>query len=168
MERIKFGKFKIVLISLLVLIGISSIVFYLISRDRNTEPPTTKTKSSSFSIKEQKLAFLTKYVKEYSDVYNAEYSIEYQNNNYGFVPGPSEWDIRVVLKVQPEKVSDWVEGFQEVSEEMVHFDWWGELDINEHEWNRNSKPRFYKRKNQDVYIIVYEVEGIIFKKITTN
>lgn len=155
----------LIVITALVIIIISGIVMLSTYRDYDAGPPTTKTSSKQFATKEERLEFLKKYLKEYSPINDAEYFIEFYNN-VSRVPGPSEWDITVALKVPQDKINDWVIDFDEVNEEDIKLSWWDLLKLDDKGWYRNSKPKFYKRKGQMVYVVIYENEGIILKRVT--
>jgi len=72
-------------------------------------PPTGSEKSEATAALADRIKFIEQYVtfdREYVDL---EYDVFYQNNGTGFgVPGPSDWDIRLVAIVPPEQIQDWV------------------------------------------------------------
>jgi hypothetical protein len=125
---------------------------------------TTRTSSSQFSTQQEKLQFLKKYLTFYSDVYMAEYYIDFQDNSYGLVPGPSEWDIIVSLKVPKDSIKKWIDGFQKIEPNEIDLNVWDRLNLVPSKWSTKSKPAYYKRPDQMVYLVVYD-EGIIFKRV---
>jgi hypothetical protein len=70
-------------------------------------PATTSTKSTSFTGLAAKQAFLEEYVLFRRQYTSLDYSIDYHNNS-GSVPGPSEWDIRLIAQVPKETIDDWI------------------------------------------------------------
>jgi len=70
-------------------------------------PASTDTKSDSLPTLKERIAFLERYVtfrRDYSDV---GFHVVYRNGG-SFPPSPSEWDVRVVATVPPERLADWV------------------------------------------------------------
>lgn len=70
-------------------------------------PPSTNTSSDALPSLERRVEFLERYVtfrRGYSDL---GFHIAY-NNGGGMVPGPSEWDIRLVAAVPPAELAAWV------------------------------------------------------------
>ncbi len=77
-------------------------------------PPSTRKASSSFATTEEKVAYLHQYVpfkRTYTDV---DFLVWYQNNSGGMVPGPSDWDIRVIAIVPIDELSKWIVGYTKV------------------------------------------------------
>lgn len=131
------------------------------------ESLTTDTWSSSFANPNEKLAFLEPYFKMFSPVLEAEYHIEYHDNAGGWVPGPSDYDIRVALKVAPEDIPLWTEGFDRVADGEIDMAWWDGLSTPALSWEARNGAPGYKRPNRRVYLIVFADEGIVLKRITT-
>jgi len=130
-------------------------------------PPTTKINSSHFKVKQEKIEFLKKYVTCFSEVIDTEYNIEFYNNSGGFVPGPSDWNITVALKVPLEKVNNWIKGFEEIEKKEMDLFWWDGLELDKTKWKFNTPPKFYKRNGNSTYIVTYEEEGVVLKKMLT-
>lgn len=64
--------------------------------------------SASTALLKDRVEFIEQYVT-FERMYNElEYSVFYQNNGGGGIPGPSDWDIRIVAKVPPEQIQAWV------------------------------------------------------------
>lgn len=70
---------------------------------------TTNTDSTSLKDREQKLAFLRKYMSHMEGVLDAEYHIVYHDNSAGAVPGPSDYSITVALLVEPDSLVRWLD-----------------------------------------------------------
>src|SRR5262245_18839405 len=84
---------------------------------------TTDTRSAQLATDAEKIAFLRRYVKLSSAVEATEFHIVYHDNAGGRVPGPSDWDIRVALKVAPADVPAWTGGLQERAAAGVDLSW---------------------------------------------
>ena len=75
-------------------------------------PPSTQTSSSQFTTITEKIAFLEKYVMFRRAYVNLDYQISYHNNSGGGVPGPSDWDIRIVAQVPAAELKLWTSGLK--------------------------------------------------------
>lgn len=128
---------------------------------------STQTSSVQFKTIDERINFLEKYVTLYSAIDNTEFIIFYQDNSIGLVPGPSDWDIKMALKVPKGSVDYWLDGFVEAKEEEVKLSWWNDLKLDSKIWERDSIPKYYKRPKGRVYLVVYEKEAIILKMIST-
>jgi hypothetical protein len=70
-------------------------------------PPSTATTSSEFATLEEKVAFLNQYVSFDRSYEQLDFSVTYHNNSGGMVPGPSDWDIRIVARVPSAELGNW-------------------------------------------------------------
>jgi hypothetical protein len=132
----------------------------------NSANLSTDTRSTQFSTDREKLAFLAKYLTLYSTVEAAEYHIVYHDNSSGGVPGPSDWDIQVVLKMAPENLSLWTTDMQPVAPESVDLSWGYPLLPNEPRWKVPTQPSVYRSAN--VVVAVFPEQGILFKRVWTQ
>jgi hypothetical protein len=121
---------------------------------------TTDTKSSQFATNEEKIAFLERYLNLPTKVEAAEYHIVYQDNSTGRVPGPSGWDMRVVVKVAPEDIPLWLESSTETTEP---FDLTWAYDLVK-EWQLKSVPKFFVGNKRAA---VFETEGVLVVWLST-
>lgn len=71
-------------------------------------PPSTKTDSSGFAGLQEKVDFLHQYVAFQRTYESLDFDITYHNNSGGLVPGPSDWDIRLVATVPADEFADWI------------------------------------------------------------
>jgi hypothetical protein len=122
----------------------------------------TDTRSASLQGDPAKLDFLKKYLRLPTEVQATEFHIAYHDNSKGMVPGPSDYDLRVVVKVPPDKVSQWV---AEMGQPTAPFDvaWAYELLPKEERWRIASPPTYYQRDR--VQVVTFEPEGIVFKRV---
>ena len=165
-------KKKMIFTSCLLLVGITVVLIVAsgsLSDDSFLERQNNKTTDTwSFEFKEadEKLAFLSEYLTMPSDIIDAEYHIVYHDNSAGMIPGPSDWDIRVALKVKPENIPLWLDGFTAVSPEEIDLIWWSELASGSISWS-NANAEYYKRDNGFSYLVIFPDENVILKAIST-
>ncbi len=126
---------------------------------------TTDTSSGQFATDAEKTAFLRRYVTLYSAVEATEFHIVYHDNAGGRIPGPSDWDMRVALKVAPANEPAWTSGLQEVSPIGIDLSWGTELPLSDSLWARTSAPRVYQRAGGGVIVAAFATEGIILKRL---
>lgn len=55
-----------------------------------------------------RVKFIENYVKFRRNYEKLEYDVVYQNNGGGRVPGPSDWDIKLLAVVPADEVSEWI------------------------------------------------------------
>jgi hypothetical protein len=55
-----------------------------------------------------RVRFIENYVTFRRKYEKLEYDVTYQNNGGGMVPGPSDWDIRLIAVVPPTDVDGWI------------------------------------------------------------
>jgi hypothetical protein len=125
---------------------------------------TTDTRSSTFPDDHSKIVFLKKYLKLPSEVEAAEYHIRYQDNSGGVVPGPSDWDMQVVLKDKPDSLPLWTDGLTQI--DHADLSWGYGLLPSEKRWAIESTPAVYER-GQKVVAVFYS-EGIIFTRVQAH
>lgn len=71
-------------------------------------PASTDTLSASIPTPAERVAFLERYVTFRRHYRELDFRVAYRNGGGGPVPGPSEWDIRIVAVVPPEELKEWV------------------------------------------------------------
>jgi hypothetical protein len=135
-------------------VGVLVMVFFAAEAKR-----TTDTRSSDFSDDQAKMAFLKKYLKMYSEIEATEFHVRYQDNS-GLVPGPSNWDMQVVMKIPRDKLGPWTTGLKKT--DQADLSWGYDLLPKDERWAIRSKPTIYCR-GQTV-VAVFESEGIVFKQ----
>ena len=80
----------------------------LVGCGRPTGPASTDTSSDALPSLEQRVEFLQRYVTFRRGYRDLDFHVRYHNNSGGRVPGPSEWDIRLVATVPPAEIAEWV------------------------------------------------------------
>jgi hypothetical protein len=121
---------------------------------------TTDTTSSQFATNKEKIAFLERYLKLPTKVEAAEFHIVYYDNSQGRVPGPSDWDMRVIVKVAPENIDRWLESLAETTEPF-DITWVYEFAKD---WQLTSSPKFFMG---DKHVAVFEVGGVVVVWLST-
>jgi hypothetical protein len=141
----------------------SVLLFNLVTLAQEQSSLTTDTASSQFATDKEKIAFLERYLELPTQVEAAEYTIVYQDNSSGRVPGPSDWDMRVVVKVAPEDISSWPKSLTETTQA---FDLeWAYHFANAEGWQLTSAPQFFVASSKRV--AVFEVEGVVVVWLST-
>lgn len=90
-------------------------------------PQTTNTSSTKFNTLSEKVEFLEQYVRFKRTYKTLDFVIVYQNNSEGFVPGPSDWDIRIIAKIPSDEVEQWIKGMEMT--DSLDLDWLGVFSI---------------------------------------
>jgi len=72
-----------------------------------TGPPSTDTSSASIPVLADRIQFLQTYLTFDRQYEQLEFNIVMKNNSGGFVPGPSDWDIKLVAKVPRNELPLW-------------------------------------------------------------
>ena len=133
----------------------------------STNDRSTDTWSSSFDDQAEKLAFLSEYLIAPSEILDAEYHIVYHDNSGGLIPGPSDWDIRAVIKVTPEDIPLWTAGMNKLVPRQIDNTMWNDLQSQRFSWEERGYALYYKRPDARTYLVVYPYDGIIMKRIST-
>lgn len=71
-------------------------------------PASTDTKSDAFASLEKKIEFLHRYVTWQRDYSRLDFHIQYANNSEGMIPGPNEWDIKIIAEVPTAQLDAWI------------------------------------------------------------
>ena len=130
---------------------------------------STDTWSSAFRSVEEKLLFLAKYMEMPSEVQDAEYHIVYHDNSGGMIPGPSDWDIRVALVIEPDNIYLWTDGMKKLVPGQIDVnDIWDELKTESITWQDNELVEYWKRPDFPVYLVVFPESGILLKMMSTR
>ncbi len=82
-----------------------------------TDTRSTDTSSAGFATLAEKAAFLQEYVLFRRSYLQLDFDIEYHDNSSGSdaVPGPSDWDIRIVAVVPANELPAWTSGLTPVT-----------------------------------------------------
>jgi len=150
-----------------ILVLILTIVF-LISCSTNH---SSTLDSDEFNDTSERIEQLEKEIKLFSPILNAEFELfnvngfSDQTTLFPSVPGASSWDYKFVIKVSADSVNNWIADMDKV-DSVVTENWTEKIiEKRKQNWILNSKPEYYRRKNDDVLIILYRKEGVVFKRI---
>ena len=94
-----------------VQLGLPTLLFVVLTLagcQTDTGPESVKETSASKSTLAERIQFLESYVKFRRKYDKLEYNIYYQNNSGGRLPGPSDWDIRLVAQVPSDEIAQWI------------------------------------------------------------
>jgi len=116
----------------------------------------------------EKIAFLNRYLVTKSAIEAAEFDIDYEDNSGGWVPGPSDWDIKAALKIQPRDTILWTEGLDRTLNEDEDLSWGVRLLPQGESWRIKSKPQIFTRRDHDVTVAIFEPEGIVLKRVRSR
>jgi hypothetical protein len=125
---------------------------------------STDTHSKQFATDPDKIQFLNRYLTLPTAVEAAEFHVVYHDNSGGGIPGPSDWDMQVVLKVAPQDLSAWTDNLKMTSQKQDLA--WGYSLAQQRAWKLQSKPKVYTAPGK--IVAVFEKEGFIFKWLTTS
>ncbi|WP_437722426.1 hypothetical protein [Sorangium sp. So ce861] len=137
---------------------------------------TTDTDSQSLPDRQQRLAFLERYLRLKSPIADTEFIIRYQDNSGGGIPGPSDWDIRAVLQVESQ-TSPWHDGWVPCAAEGATGDrakvdaaWARPLLGRRAHWQTlRSSPRCYRNPGSSAsFVLVYEEDKLVLYRSTTT
>jgi hypothetical protein len=101
---IKKQRSKFLLIALIILPGCSNPKSSL----------TTSTISTQFATLDEKITFIQKYLKVNRAYQDLDFVINYNDNSGGMIPGPGDWDIRVIAKVPAAEIVLWTSGLDPI------------------------------------------------------
>jgi len=137
---------------------------------RRSASLTTDTRSSQIASQEDKQAFLARYLRFASPVEAAEFHVTYHDNSGGLVPGPSDWDIRAVLRVRSGDTARWTEGLAPLAPAAptVDLSWGHALLPDGSDWRLASEPAVYTRDAGRVVVAVFAAEGVVMKRVVAR
>jgi len=80
----------------------------LITSCKPSGPASTETNSAGFATLAERTNFLQQYVTFKRSYESLDFHIAFHNNSGGMVPGPSDWDVRLIAKVPAAELQSWV------------------------------------------------------------
>lgn len=129
--------------------------------------------SKEYPNKKDRIKIVSENVILASKIYDTEFKLfnvnGFTNTRNLDVPGASSWHYELVVKIDSNDISPWLQGFIEIKHLNSDWSWANQLNKTRKEnWESTSKPLFYKRPNEEVYIILYKKEGILYKLINNT
>lgn len=117
-----------------------------------------------------RIIILKREIMSKSDFHDAEFLLfnvnGFTNSRSTTIPGSSSWDYQFVIKVKPSEIKNWIVDLIKVDTKEHPIDWAINLIAHRSQnWQIKSKPQVYKRENSNTIAIVYQKEGILFKRI---
>ena len=111
-------------------------------------------------------------IKSQSEFNNAEFEL-YNVNGFSssrtMIPGASSADYKFVIKVKPYLINKWIDGMIKTKSKQENLAWTKDIIAKrKNHWLTNSTPEFYTREKDNVLMIVYRTEGIIYKRVIIN
>lgn len=125
-----------------------------------TENKSTDVYSYQIDDKTEKNEILKKYLMKESGLIDAEYHICFQDNGTGRVPGPSDYNIKLALKVESDSLDSWISHL-EPSSKKISIDQWDELKLDGDFWKLKSEPELYHSSLFTEIKLLYRKENII-------
>ncbi len=122
---------------------------------------TTHTFSRAFSSTEEKLEFFKSYVSPHSEIKDLDFLIHYKDNSGGSIPGPSDWDIIAIIKIDNDKIPLWIEDMEQL-ENPPSIQLLEKLELPAGRWEISSKPVCYASKGKIVFIHKPEKSIILY------
>lgn len=150
------------------------IFFFLVSSITacSNEHNTNKLDSDDFANHMVRVEKLKNEIKTYSDFTDAEFELFNVNGFKGSrisIPGASSLDYKFAIKLAPEDIHKWTGGMDEVFPEAYDVSWTKEITAERNvNWKTSSAPSFFTRKEAEVMMLVYEREGILYKRVINN
>jgi hypothetical protein len=125
--------------------------------------------SDNFRDKHERIEILKAEVKYFSPVLDAEFELfnvnGFNKQRNTSVPGATSRDYKFVVKVDTVDIKKWTNGF--VPDTLKRDEDWTRKIIpdKEQEWMFETTRETFIRPGENVTMIIYRKEGIIFKRI---
>jgi hypothetical protein len=119
--------------------------------------------SHDVKTKEEKINILKEYLNIESGLIDAEYHIWFKDNSGGMVPGPSDYNLTLALRIAPDSLDNWTRGLKR-SEPTGPIHYWDKLKLD---WDLTSTPEYYFSDYKNQIKMVYRKEGVILAKYST-
>lgn len=103
---------------------------------------TTNTASTAFSTVTEKQEFLERYVKFRRNYEDIHFRISFIDGGSGMVPGPTEWNIRLIATVPADEIDQWIDGLGEVK--SPDLEWISDIpnapaNLSDFQWYQDDK-----------------------------
>jgi hypothetical protein len=148
------------------LLKITPLLLILLVTSCQENNKTANVYSYEIDSQTDKIEFLKKYLNKTSGLIDAEYHIWYQDNGTGRVPGPSDYNIILALKIQPDSINSWINHL-EPSSRQISTEKWNELNLNKKNWNLHSQPELYLSSQITEVKLLFRKENIVLGAYST-
>ena len=140
-------------------------LFGLVLLGCKSDSRTTDTKSAGIKSRELRIAFLKDYFASPTEPLDAEFHLVFQDNSGGMIPGPSDSDFQVAVRVPPDAVAQWAMGC-EAARLDVRPAWVGPMLKGKKGWEVKSQPDTYRCGREER--VIHVREGVIFRSYRTE
>ena len=131
---------------------------------------STKLDSDDYENTTERIEILKREIKAPSDFQDAEFKLFNVNgfhNQRTSVPGASSLDYKFAVRIDTIDISKWTIGMQAVVLTNYDDNWTKEITKDRKQnWKTYSKPQYFIRNGEDVTMLVYKNEGVIFKRVS--
>jgi hypothetical protein len=126
-----------------------------------TKIKSTDTRSSEFETEEQKIRFVGRYFRLFSDIESTEFHITYHAD-----PEGDRYDMRAAFLISPLDCDDWLASGDliEVKIDQV-LEWFESILPIDGKWRHESMPEIRQRPDGHGLTVAYRSEGIILKRL---
>lgn len=141
--------------------------------DTNDAHNPNRLDSDHFPESTERIQKLGQQIKSFSKIKDAEFELfnvnGFANSRASSVPGASSWNYKFVVKVEPSDLPKWRSGFILFIPENYDDSWTKKItSVRRENWITTSTPKYYKRKDSNVTMIIYEDEGFVFKQVIAD
>lgn len=78
------------------------------SPDTQSGPKSVSELSTARPQLTDRIMFIEQYVTFTRAYLKLEYDVEYHNNGGGMIPGPSDWDVKILAVVPADEIDEWI------------------------------------------------------------
>jgi len=140
--------------------GSVAVMLFLCACENSGGPPTTTTSSRQFKTLAEKIAFLEHYVRFRRTYFALDFNITFHNNGQGRVPGPSDWDIRLIARIPKAQMVLWTKDLHAIASAPT--DW---LDALPAGISHSGITDWYQ--NSGRWVGINRVHGVVVYRNTT-
>lgn len=144
------------------------IIIGLFGGCKSNDSNSTTLDSDDYTSKADRIKVIKKEIKFFSDFHDAEFELFNVNGfqNQTWVPGASSWDYKFAIRIDTLNISKWTSGMQEIGLNEYDDHWTKEITKQRKQnWQTNSEPHYFIRNGENITMLVYKKEGIIFKRV---
>lgn len=125
---------------------------------------STLVESRNYSSSAKRINVLKRYFKTRSDILDTVFKIYDVNMNTRSIPGPTDRDYQIILKIDPKEIDTWHEP-QSVTSFPFEYDWAFALlkETGHNDFDLSGSKIFYSSENKKM--IIFQDTGVIFIRI---
>lgn len=143
------------------------LVILLLGYSCSFDNESTDIYSYQIQSQKEKLQYLNTYLTTDSTILDAEYYIRYHDNGSGLIPGPSDYYIKVALKMDSNSIHSFVNNLMHYNKQLP-IDQWSDLNLNRKSWKLNTHPEYFISKSKKHIKILYRKENTILAIYSTS